>query len=125
MLEVQRDRAWHDIVTLDESWFYLSMDYEFVWLPRDEKVFERERYTIQSEKFMLTIVWNPRGFHFIKVLEKVASPTPAITSLRYSSQCPNDAQLKERATSEKCWCMRTMRARMPPSYQLNILTRIE
>jgi hypothetical protein len=37
MLEVQRDRAWHDIVTLDEYWFYLSMDYEFVWLPRDEK----------------------------------------------------------------------------------------
>jgi hypothetical protein len=30
MLEVQRDRAWHDIVTLDESWFYLSTDYEFV-----------------------------------------------------------------------------------------------
>jgi hypothetical protein len=37
MLEVQRDRAWHDIVALDEFWFYLSMDYEFVWLPQDEK----------------------------------------------------------------------------------------
>jgi hypothetical protein len=70
MLEVQRDRAWHDIVTLDESWFYLSRDYEFVWLPRDEKVPEREQHTIQSKKFMLTIVWNPRGFHLIKVLEK-------------------------------------------------------
>jgi hypothetical protein len=23
MLEVQRDRAWHDIITLDESWFYI------------------------------------------------------------------------------------------------------
>jgi hypothetical protein len=42
MLEVQRDRASHDIVTLDESWFYLSTDYEFFWLPRDEKVPERE-----------------------------------------------------------------------------------
>jgi hypothetical protein len=30
MLEVQRDRAWHGIVTLDESWFYLSAHYEFV-----------------------------------------------------------------------------------------------
>jgi hypothetical protein len=37
MLELQRDRAWHDIVTLDESWFYLSADDEFVWLPQDEK----------------------------------------------------------------------------------------
>jgi hypothetical protein len=34
------------------------------------KVPERERHTIQSRKFMLTIVWNPRGFHLIKVLEK-------------------------------------------------------
>jgi hypothetical protein len=42
MLEVQRGRAWHDIVTLDESWFYLSTDCEFIWLPRDEKVPERE-----------------------------------------------------------------------------------
>jgi hypothetical protein len=38
MLEVQRDRAWHDIVTFDESWFCLSTDYEFVWPPRDERV---------------------------------------------------------------------------------------
>jgi hypothetical protein len=30
MLEVQRDQTWQDIVTLDESWFYLSADYEFV-----------------------------------------------------------------------------------------------
>jgi hypothetical protein len=49
-LEVQRGRAWHDIVTLDQSWFYLSTDHEFVWLPRDEKVPERERHTIQSKK---------------------------------------------------------------------------
>jgi hypothetical protein len=42
MLMVQRDRAWYDIITLDESWFYLSTDYEFVWLPRDEKVSKRE-----------------------------------------------------------------------------------
>jgi hypothetical protein len=46
------------------------MDYEFVWLPRDEKVPERERDTIQSKKFMLTIVLDPRELHLIKVLEK-------------------------------------------------------
>jgi hypothetical protein len=70
MLEVQRDRACHDIVTLDESWFYLSTHYKFVCLPGDEKVLERERNTIQSNKLMLKIVWNARGFHLIKVLEK-------------------------------------------------------
>jgi hypothetical protein len=46
------------------------MDYEFVWPPRDEKIRERERHTIQSKQFMVTIVWNPRGFHLIKVLEE-------------------------------------------------------
>jgi hypothetical protein len=49
MLEVQRDRAWHDVVTLDESWFYLSTDYEFVWLPRDEK-FPKENETQFNRK---------------------------------------------------------------------------
>jgi hypothetical protein len=70
MLEVQCNQAWHYILTFDESWFHLSPDYELVWLPRDEKVPERERHTIQSKKFMLTIVWNPHRFHLIKVLEK-------------------------------------------------------
>jgi hypothetical protein len=49
MLEVQRDRAWDDIVTLGEPWSYLSTDYEFVWLPGGKKVPERERNTIQSK----------------------------------------------------------------------------
>jgi hypothetical protein len=49
MLEVQRDGAWHDIVTLDESRFYLSTDYEFVWIPPEEKAPERERHIIQSK----------------------------------------------------------------------------
>jgi histone-lysine N-methyltransferase SETMAR len=47
---------------------HLSTDHEFIWFPRDEKVPERERHTVQSRKFMLTIVWNPRGFHLINVL---------------------------------------------------------
>jgi hypothetical protein len=49
MLEVQRDRAWHDIVTIDESRFYLITDYEFVWLPRDEK-FPKENDTQFNRK---------------------------------------------------------------------------
>jgi hypothetical protein len=67
----------HGMTSLDESWFYLSTDYEFVWLPRDEK-FPKENDTQFNQKFILMIVWNPRGFHLIKVLEKVASSMPAI-----------------------------------------------
>jgi hypothetical protein len=92
ILEVQGDRAQHDIVTLDESWFHLGTDYEFVWLRQYEK-FPKE---------------NDRQFN-----QKI----PA--------HCPNGTKLKQWATSENCWCMRIMRARTPPSYQFNILTRIK
>jgi hypothetical protein len=30
MLERQERRSWHDIMTLDESWFYLHIDREFI-----------------------------------------------------------------------------------------------
>jgi hypothetical protein len=49
MPEVQRDRAWHDVITLGGSWFYLSTEYEFVWLPRDEK-FPKENDTQFNRK---------------------------------------------------------------------------
>jgi hypothetical protein len=63
MLEVWYHRAWRDIVILDELWFYLTTDHEFIWLPQGEKVPERECHTVRSKKFMLTTVWNPRDFH--------------------------------------------------------------
>jgi hypothetical protein len=70
MLEVQHHRAWYGIVTLDDSWFYPSPDPDINWLPRDKTVTEREPYTVQSKKLMLTVAWNPRGFHLIDVLAK-------------------------------------------------------
>jgi hypothetical protein len=66
----QQGRWWHDIITLDESWFYLNTDHELIWLPADEKVPEKEGHTVRSAKFMLAIVWNPNGFHLINVLSK-------------------------------------------------------
>jgi hypothetical protein len=43
MLEVQaqEQRTWHDIVTLDESWFYSGTDHESIWVRPGEKVTER------------------------------------------------------------------------------------
>jgi hypothetical protein len=49
MLEVQEQRAWHEVVTLDESWFYGGTEYESIWLPPGEKVPEMARVTIQCE----------------------------------------------------------------------------
>jgi hypothetical protein len=61
-------RGWHDILTLDESWLYLSTDYERIWMSLGEKVPDRERRTIHSPKFMATVVWNPSGFSVMKLL---------------------------------------------------------
>jgi hypothetical protein len=68
----KKQRSWHDIVTLDESWFYLHLntDHELIWLQPDGEIPERERRMIQSEQVMLTIVSNPSGFHLINVLPK-------------------------------------------------------
>jgi hypothetical protein len=58
------------MVTLDESWFYLNMGHELIWLQLDEEIPERERHTVQSEKMIITIVWNLSGFHLIKLRPK-------------------------------------------------------
>jgi hypothetical protein len=42
-LTSQQRRAWHDIVTLDDSLSYLTISHELIWLPETEKVPERER----------------------------------------------------------------------------------
>jgi hypothetical protein len=35
--------SWHDVVTLDGSWFYYITDNEFMWLPLGGKVPNGER----------------------------------------------------------------------------------
>jgi hypothetical protein len=70
MLERQERRSWHDIATLDESWLYLQTDNELIWAQPDAQIPERERHTVQSQKVMLTIVWNLGGFHFVNILPK-------------------------------------------------------
>jgi hypothetical protein len=62
-LQDQQDRVWHNVVTMDESWFDDTTDHESIWFPADEKVPERERTTVQSKKPMVTIVWNLNGLH--------------------------------------------------------------
>jgi glutathionylspermidine synthase len=62
-LEVQHDQAWRDIVTLHEWPFDLTRSHEFILLPQGAKLLEPQRHTIKSQKFMLPIIWHPRGFH--------------------------------------------------------------
>jgi hypothetical protein len=68
VLSVQSTRKWHDLVTRDESSFYLRSEHDLMWTAPAEIVPGRERSTIQSPKFMVTIVWNPSGFHVVNAL---------------------------------------------------------
>jgi hypothetical protein len=64
VLSVQNTRQLHDIATLDESWIYLFSEHDLIWTAPGEIVVDRERHTVQSPKFMLTVVWNPLGSMF-------------------------------------------------------------
>jgi hypothetical protein len=68
MFQVQQQRAWHDIVTFDESWFYCITDNKLIWLRSGENVAEAPHVTVQYKKLMVTIVWIPTGFQVIRVL---------------------------------------------------------
>jgi histone-lysine N-methyltransferase SETMAR len=70
VLSVQSTGQWHDIVTLDESWIYLFSEHDLIWTAPRESVIDRGRHIVQSPKFMLTVVWNPIGFHVLKALPK-------------------------------------------------------
>jgi hypothetical protein len=89
------------------------------------KKFPKEKDTQFNQEFIFTIVWNPRGFRLIKVLENGCKFNAGyyITGILESlSQWPS---IEAEGNEQNCWCMRTVRAGILPSYQLTILTRIE
>jgi hypothetical protein len=56
------------IVTLDEAWFYFPNHFDRIWLSHDELPPFFLKQTIASQKLMITVVWNPHGFHVIQFL---------------------------------------------------------
>jgi hypothetical protein len=84
MLEVQKQRAWHDIVTLDEYWFYCRTDHESIGLRPGDKIPESTcvSVSVQSRKSMASIAWNPTGVHGRCVLYRGANSTSAMTTAK-------------------------------------------
>jgi hypothetical protein len=62
--------GWQFIITLDESRFYCSTDHGQIWLRVEEQPPERTRHAIQDPKMIMTIAWNPMGFHLLGALPK-------------------------------------------------------
>jgi histone-lysine N-methyltransferase SETMAR len=57
-------------MTLDESWFYLWTRHETVWVQAGQQSPERVKHMIGDRKMMVTIIWNPQGFHLVDALPK-------------------------------------------------------
>jgi hypothetical protein len=69
MLRRQETRDWHEILILDESWFYDLREHEPIWPSPHGKVPDRERVAIQSRKVMFAIVCDPTGFAAVTALD--------------------------------------------------------
>jgi hypothetical protein len=74
-LRSAKHRGWTDFLTGDESWFWLAIDYEPQWLPRDAERLTRPRKMISSPKAMIVIFWSPFGFPVIQALPPEARVT--------------------------------------------------
>jgi hypothetical protein len=46
MLQVREHRAWHDAVTLDESWCQSNLDDDFIWPRYDETIHEGDSIVV-------------------------------------------------------------------------------
>jgi hypothetical protein len=58
VLSVQSTRQLHDIITLVKSGIYLFGELDLMWTAPGEIAVYRERHTVQSLKFVLSVVWN-------------------------------------------------------------------
>jgi hypothetical protein len=61
-------QSWQVIITIDDLWFYFTTDYEQISLRPDQKPPEKPKHTIQENTIIVTIAWNPLGFHVLEAL---------------------------------------------------------
>jgi deoxycytidine triphosphate deaminase len=71
-------QGWKYLVTLDEAWFYFSNQHQQIWLPYQEDPQRIQRQMINSPKTMLTVVWNPHGFHLVSSAERTEVDQPML-----------------------------------------------
>lgn len=70
VIQKQERQGWKYFVTGDESWFYLSYDYERQWVVSGEEPDFRVKKMISSEKLMISVFWNPNGIVLVDALPK-------------------------------------------------------
>jgi hypothetical protein len=71
LLEVllsQQKLGWRDIYTGDESWFVLEYIPTKTWVLSRDDVTVIQNTTVQTQKFMFTIIWNTYHFPVVEIL---------------------------------------------------------
>jgi hypothetical protein len=59
-----------DVITSDESWFFLDYQHEWMWIKEKNEVEEVERKFPKATKFMVCIFWNFCDLLFIYILDR-------------------------------------------------------
>jgi hypothetical protein len=63
-------QGWQYRLTLDKASFSLSTNHESTWLWEDQALPAREKHMTQARLIIITMVWNPLGFHGVGIIPK-------------------------------------------------------
>jgi hypothetical protein len=70
ILPFEEETSFQRIITGDESWFYLDYSSDHIWSGAGDDIPQRISRSIQSEKFLLTVLWSTRGPLVVKWMER-------------------------------------------------------
>ena len=68
ILEALQRNNFRNVVTGDESWFYLETGHSAQWSVCRDDVATKTKPTISTPKFMLTVIWGVEGFHVVDLM---------------------------------------------------------
>jgi hypothetical protein len=71
--QIQERNQWHNVLTGDENWFCFECLRDRLWVSSPENARDFPGRTVASKKHMLTVSWNPDGFHVVMILPRGTS----------------------------------------------------
>jgi hypothetical protein len=74
-----KHQEWQLIITFDELWFYLTTDYEPIWLRPDQELPKTPKHTIQDKRIIMMIAWDRLAFHVLELFQKAGHLMPSAT----------------------------------------------
>jgi hypothetical protein len=82
VFQSMKRNGWKYIATLDESWFYLSTDYESIWFPHDELPdISEKRFHLQ--KFFSSLSGTLMDFPSLVLFQKASNLIRTIISIKF------------------------------------------